>query len=29
MTTTGFGFELNDLKLIDEFSTFIKKDLKV
>lgn len=29
MTTVGFGFELNDLNLIDEFGTFIKKDTRV
>lgn len=26
MTTLGFGFELPDLDLIDEFTTFVKKD---
>lgn len=29
MTTVGFGYELYDYELIDEFSSFIKKDLKV
>jgi len=29
LTTVGFGFELYDVDLIDEFSTFIKKDTAV
>jgi hypothetical protein len=29
MTTMGFGFELNDLELIDEMGTFVKKDTKI
>lgn len=29
LTTVGFGFELNDLNLIDEMGTFIKKDTRV
>ena len=29
MTTMGFGFTLKDLALVDEMSTFIKKDTKV
>ena len=29
MTTMGFGFEIYDSELIDEFSTFVKKDTKV
>ena len=29
LTTIGFGFELNDLNLIDEMGTFIKKDTRV
>lgn len=29
LTTVGFGFEFNDLNLIDEMGTFIKKDTRV
>lgn len=29
LTTVGFGFELYDSELVDEFSTFTKKDTKV
>lgn len=29
MTTVGFGFELDDAELVDEFSSFVKKDTKV
>lgn len=29
LTTAGFGFRFNDLNLVDEFGTFIKKDTSV
>lgn len=29
LTTSGFGFSFNDLNLVDEFGTFIKKDTSV